>query len=265
MNKKYKPLFFTSIVLVVLGIVGGMIALIITGNGGFAPLMIPAGMIILIAICLPIWYASAKAQMNQDTTDEKAKEEAAVEKIQSTRTIPNKFARAQHEMENIVRMKGTVTKRSKIWTIIALSLIAASLILVVVGIILLITKGIFIPVVIGAGGFVITIATSLICMSAAEKASMKKLTAEEIATSKMEGEVVGCAASSTSMVGTDFNGKHISTIVYRVKLVSNGNEYIAFSETFYNTGDKVAFVPRRHGSAVIIEEKKNENQVETTK
>ena len=265
MKSKKNIITITIIVFVILAMIAGMIALIVTGNGGFAPLVIPAGMLPMIITVLINWFYQPKESSSDVPVDEKEREEAAIKKVQETkgRPVSNKFAIAQYEIDNINRLKTTVTKSAKIATIIILSLIVAFLITVVVGIVLLIKYTIFVVVIIGFCGFVLTIASSLIGTSILRKLAMKKLSPEYIALHKTVGEVVGCASESTSMVGTDLNGKQITNVTYRVKVVSNNKDYIGFSHTFYNIGAKVEFVPRKYGFCKIIDNTNDENQVET--
>ncbi|MDE7265740.1 MAG: hypothetical protein K2N52_05655, partial [Clostridia bacterium] len=167
-----------------------------------------------------------------DELTEREKEQAAINKVNNSRFYKSKFALAEYEANQILEATKQTSKKGFAMGIIFFILLVADAITATV----LLINHIWIGAIVCAALFGVTIIAILITVVIRQAMSMHG----DIRKAKriVGGKVKSCVMSSMVTSKAAVNSVRINSVVYRVVLIADGGEYVAFSRRFYETEEE---------------------------
>ncbi len=178
---------------------------------------------------------------------EREREETEVGDINSSYSFENSLKTGDYHARHVSRIYKNSSKKEKIlgWLFFALLMIDFALILVFAY--SAIYAGAIVCFVLFAG----TIVAVFIVKSTLEKRSLKGVSKSDGAA--VDGVIQFCVLSSTRAQGVNGYEK-LTGVIYRVKVTVQGKDYNAYTERFYEEGEKVKVVILKGNLASVVED-----------
>ncbi|MDE7163656.1 MAG: hypothetical protein K2O44_06265 [Clostridia bacterium] len=178
---------------------------------------------------------------------QKSEEEKALEDINSSYGYESKMKLAEYQMDHVAKAYANSSKGNRIKGWLFFGFLMTDFALCMIFIFLNIMLGFFICLGIFAG----TIIISIIVVVILQKTSMSgRINNDKYET--CQGVVKACVLSSMGSSGGahEYSTVRVNSVTYRVIVIVDGREYDAYSDVYYNEGDKLTVAVKKNGRGV---------------
>ena len=217
---------------------------------------IPITMLIVFIIGMVLMITGRLGDNNKKSLvieehSEKEQEEEKIKDINSSYRYRSKLKQGEYMSDHISKIYKNSTTKEKVlgWLFFAFLMIDFVLIFVFTYMRMLV--GIIVCFSIFCGTILIAAIVKIILEKVSKNISKRKIEDKDI----LHGVVENCFFSSSTSVGGahSHSTTRLTKVTYRVVISFNGEKFNAYSEEFFNTGDRVKFVQKGKKLATIIE------------